>query len=130
MNHLESISAEHGIPSQLVTDTGSQYSSKEFKYFPESCGIEHLTSFHRYPKTKGSSKCMVKTVFLILHHDPGFLIGMNLHKLLPFSFDFGGHLPPVRLMLRDKLSCKGETVASSCSGSKPAIQRPGNQEPS
>ena len=47
---------------------------------------------------------------------------MNLHKLLLFSFDFGGHLWPVRPILRDKSSCKGENVASSRSGSKPCLE--------
>ena len=37
------------------------------------------------------------TLFLKLHR-PGYLIGMNLHKLLPFSFDFGGHLWPIHLI--------------------------------
>ena len=58
------------------------------------------------------------TLFLKLHR-PGFLIGMNLYKLLPFSFDLEEHLWPIHLIFRDKSSWKGENVASSRSGSNP-----------
>jgi len=66
VTHLKSIFAEHGIPAQLVSDNGPQYSSKEFKDFTESYGIEHLTSSSHYPPANGSSECIVQTVKNIL----------------------------------------------------------------
>ena len=44
INHLKSIFAEHGIPTQLMTDNGLQYSSAEFKHFMNVYGVDHITS--------------------------------------------------------------------------------------
>ena len=44
INHLKSIFAEHGIPTQLMTDNGPQFSSVEFKHFLNVYGMEHVTS--------------------------------------------------------------------------------------
>lgn len=66
MTHLKSIFAEHDIPAQLLTDNEPQYSSKEFKDFTESYGIEHLTSSLHYPEANGSSERMLQTVKNIL----------------------------------------------------------------
>ena len=52
INHLKSIFAEHGIPTQLLTDNGSQYSSAEFKHFMNVYGVEHITSSPMYPPIK------------------------------------------------------------------------------
>lgn len=66
ITHLKSIFAEHGIPAQLVSDNGPQYSAKEFQDFTESYGIEHVTSSPHYPQANGSSERMVQTVKNIL----------------------------------------------------------------
>ena len=66
VTHLKSIFAEHGIPAQPVSNNGPQYSSKEFKNFKESYGIEHFTSSSHYPQANGSSECIVQTVKNIL----------------------------------------------------------------
>ena len=57
--HLKSIFAEHGIPAQLLTDSGPHYSSKEFKDFTESLPAH-------YPQANWSSERMVQTVKNIL----------------------------------------------------------------
>ena len=61
LTHL-CIFAVHGIPVQLLTDNGKQYSSKEFRDFRESYGIEHLTSSPNYPQANGPSERMVQTL--------------------------------------------------------------------
>ena len=48
INHLKSIFTEHGIPTQLLTDNGLQYSSTEFKHFMNVYGVEHITSSPMY----------------------------------------------------------------------------------
>ena len=53
INHLKSIFAEHGIPLQLVTDNGPQYSSAEFDGFMTTYGVEHITSSPMYPNQMG-----------------------------------------------------------------------------
>ena len=62
VNHMKSIFSEHGIPSQLITDNGPQYDSREFRQFTESYGIEHITSSPLYPQSNGFAERMVQTV--------------------------------------------------------------------
>ena len=66
INHLKSIFAEHGIPTQLTTDNGPQYSSAEFKHFMNVYGVEHITSSPLYPQSNGFAERMVQTVENIL----------------------------------------------------------------
>ena len=62
ITHLKSIFAEHGIPEELVTDNGPQYSSHEFSKFCSEWGIRHTTSSPLYPQSNGFSERMVQTV--------------------------------------------------------------------
>ena len=59
INHLKSIFAEHGIPTQLMTDNGPQYSSAEFKHFMNVYGVEHVTSSPMYPQSNGFAERML-----------------------------------------------------------------------
>ena len=62
INHMKSIFAEHGIPSQLITDNGPQYKCLEFRQFTEPYGIEHTSSSPLYPQSSGFAERMVQTV--------------------------------------------------------------------
>ena len=53
INHMKSIFAEHGIPSQLITDNGPQYNCRAFRQFTEAYGIEHITSSPLYRQSNG-----------------------------------------------------------------------------
>ena len=66
INHLKSIFSEHGIPAQLLSDGGPQYSSHEFEKFVTSCGIEHIPSSPHYAQSNGFAEQMVQTVENIL----------------------------------------------------------------
>ena len=66
INTLKSIFAEHGIPLQLVTDNGPQYSSAEFHGFMTTYGVEHMTTSSMYPQSDESAERMVHTVENIL----------------------------------------------------------------
>ena len=50
IKHLKSIFARHGIPQEMVTDNGPQYSSHEFSKFAENYGFTHTTSSPRFPQ--------------------------------------------------------------------------------
>ena len=58
INHLKSIFAEHGIPTQLMTDNGPQYSSAEFNHFMNVYGVGHVTSSPMYPQSNGFAEPM------------------------------------------------------------------------
>ena len=71
IHHLRSIVAEHGIPEELVTDNGPQYSSHEFKKFCSEWGIRHTTSSTLYPQSNGFSERMIQTVKNLLKKAEG-----------------------------------------------------------
>jgi hypothetical protein len=54
--------SRHGIPTELVSDNGSQYKSYLFKQFAKSWDFEHTTSSPRYPRSNGLAESSVKTM--------------------------------------------------------------------
>ena len=52
----------YGIPKQLVSDNGPQFSAVEFKEFAAENGIEHRTSSPGHPKSNGKAESAVKAV--------------------------------------------------------------------
>ena len=60
--HLKKIFARHGIPENLLSDNGPQYSSRKFKDFADGWGFNHKTSSPRYPRSNGLAERTVQTV--------------------------------------------------------------------
>ena len=54
--------ARHGIPTELVSDNGSQYKSYLFRKFAKEWDFQHNTSSPRYPQSNGLAEASVKTV--------------------------------------------------------------------
>ena len=54
--------SRHGIPAKLITDCGSQYTSKEFETFAKSYCFEHVLVSPKHPKANGEAEAAVKTV--------------------------------------------------------------------
>lgn len=44
VKHMKSIFARHGIPEQVTSDNGPQFSAREFTNFSKSYGFSHSTS--------------------------------------------------------------------------------------
>ena len=72
INTLKSIFSRHGIPSQLISDNGPQFSSSAFKQFASSYSFHHVTSSPRYLQSNGLVERGVGTVKRLLQnsHDP------------------------------------------------------------
>lgn len=63
---LKSHFARYGIPDQVMSDNGPQFSSKEFADFARSWDFEHLTSSPGHRKSNGKAESGVKTAKRIL----------------------------------------------------------------
>lgn len=61
INLLSSIFARFGLPEQLVSDNGPQFSSDEFTAFMTSNHIKHVRSAPYHPATNGLAERMVST---------------------------------------------------------------------
>ena len=53
--------ATHGLPTQVVTDNGPQFTSQGFEVFLKSNGIQHYKSAPYHPATNGEAERYVQT---------------------------------------------------------------------
>ena len=58
---LSILFATHGLPEQLVSDNGPQFSSAEFEMCMKRNGIKHISSAPGHPTTNGEAECFVQT---------------------------------------------------------------------
>lgn len=59
---LKTVFARHGVPCDLVSDNGPQFSSNEFADFAKEWGFQHITSSPHYPRSNGLAESSVKIV--------------------------------------------------------------------
>ena len=58
---LRQVSSTHGLPEQLVSDNGAQFTSEVFQQFLRENGIKHVRSAPHHPSTNGEAKRFVQT---------------------------------------------------------------------
>ena len=58
---MRSTFASHGLPDIVVSDSGSNFVSSEFKSFLQKNGIKHITSAPYHPSTNGLVERAVQT---------------------------------------------------------------------
>ena len=50
ITHLKNIFARHGIPKEVISDNGPEFSSRQFSIFPKQWDFTFFTSSPRYLK--------------------------------------------------------------------------------
>lgn len=64
--HFKSIFARHGIPSEVRTDNGPQFSADCFRQFAATWEFTHTTSSPHFPQSNGEAEHAVRTVKSLL----------------------------------------------------------------
>ena len=58
--------ARYGVPDEVVSDSGSQYTSREFKNFAKEYGFNHVTTSPYHHQSNGRAESAVKEAKKIL----------------------------------------------------------------
>lgn len=64
---MKAIFARHGVPSEVFTDNGLQFSSESFRRFAEEWNFVHTTSSPHYPQSNGLVEKSVQTVKRLMY---------------------------------------------------------------
>lgn len=97
IHHLKGIFARHGIPEQLVTDNGPQFSGAAFETFAKVYGFCHITSSPKYPQSNGEAERAVKTVKNLLRKAVDPHLALLAYRATPLQ---NGYSPAQLLMGR------------------------------
>ena len=61
ITELRKLFAAHGLPEQLVSDNGPQFTSVEFDVFLKANGIRHICSAPYHSQSNGEAERFVQT---------------------------------------------------------------------
>ena len=100
INAMKSIFSRHGIPDQVVSDGGPQYSSYKFGEFATKWQFEHIMSSPRFPQSNGMAERTIQTVKSMLrkaiksNQDP--YLSLLEYRNTPIDKDLGS---PCQLLM-------------------------------
>ena len=122
---LCSLFARMGLPDQIVSDNGPQFTSETFRKFVNANGIKHATGAPYHPSTNGQAERLVQSFKKAVKADKS---GRTLqHKLDRFLLAYRSvphattDLSPAQLLL-------GRNVTTRLDLIKPDIQREVNKK--
>ena len=62
INKTKSIFARYGIPEEVISDNGSQYSSQQYRSFSKAWNFKHTTSSPEFPQSNGLVERTIQTI--------------------------------------------------------------------
>ena len=87
ITELKKLVVTHGLPTQIVTDNGTQFTSQEFEEFLKLNGIQHYRSAPYHPATNGEAERYVQTFKQAMRAAKGDP-GTSSTKLMRFLFSY------------------------------------------
>ena len=100
INSIKSIFARHGIPENVISDNGRQYTSDDFKEFSRKYQFKHITSSPKYPRRNSVAERSIQTFKNIMEKSNDPYLGLLSHRTTPLSFG----ISPGELLMNRKLS--------------------------
>ncbi|XP_076127486.1 GTPase IMAP family member 8-like [Alosa pseudoharengus] len=100
---MKAIFSRHGVPSEVFSDNGPQFSNASFKNFAEEWNFVHTTSSPHYPQSNGLVEKSVQTVKRLLYKakDSGadFYQRLLVYRTTPLECG----MSPAQLLMRRRL---------------------------
>ena len=115
IRHTKSVFARHGIPQEVISDNGPQYSSIQYKKFATEYGFFHTTSSPRFPQSNGKAERAVKTVKSLLKKAEDPYMAMLTYRSTPLSSGFS----PAELLMSRRLCANLPIMQSQLQPSVP-----------
>ena len=98
--NIKSIFARHGIPENVISDNGREYTSDEFKEFSRKYQFKHITFSPKYPRGNSVAERSIQTLKNIMEKSNDPYLGLLSHRTTPLSFG----ISPGELLMNRKLS--------------------------
>ena len=117
--HLQSMFARHGIPEQLISDNGPQFSSTSFAKFAEDYGFTHILPSSRYPQANGEVEHAVQTVKNLLKKTSDTYKALMAYRTTPLE----SGLCPAELLMGRKIRTRVPTSPSNLNLSWPYLEQ-------
>ena len=99
IQRLKSIFARHGIPQQVMSDNGPQYSSIEFSKFAKAYQFVHSTSSPKFPQSNGEAERAVRTIKGLLKKAEDPYAALLEYRSTPVTCGYS----PAELLMNRKL---------------------------
>ena len=94
---VKGIFARHGVPEEVVSDNGPQFSSRTFQNFSREYGFEHITSSPLYPQSNWEAERAVRTVKSLWKKEKDPFLALLIYRATPLEI---GYSPAELLMCR------------------------------
>ena len=99
INSCKAIFSRQGIPEVLMSDNGTQYTSREFSDFAEYYGFTHITSSPYHPSGNGEAERAVQTVKNLLRKEKDPFLALLNYRTTPLPCGYS----PAELLMNRRL---------------------------
>ena len=111
--------ARHGIPEQLISDNGPQFSPTSFAKFAEDYGFTHILFSPRYPQANGVVISAVQTVKNLLWKTSDPYKALIAYRATPLE----SGLSPAELLMGRKIRTRIPTSPSNLNPCWPYLEQ-------